>query len=640
MHRPAALAVFLIALSTVLAYSNSFAGTFIQDDYETLLNGWDLSLYFQPVNVFTDELNARGFTMFTFAVNEALFGATAFSYHIGSLAIHLLASLLVFDVIRRTLLLNRERRAKHSSAAEDKAAGRRDLLIALAVALMFAVHPLQSQAVTYLSQRSESLMGAMYLAALWTMIRGFLATRTLARAGWLLLSVGFCALGMRSKEAMIVAPLLLTWYSLVFLPVENRAAFLRRLPYYGLLFATISLNSSLAQIHPVLPEGLSQPEVAGDGGGVSETEDREAFSQKGARLSRWEYFKTQPGIILTYIRLVFWPSDLCFDMGHVQPPADWIFWTSSAVLSLMFLATVIAIFQAPGWAFLGAWFFINLGPRSSFIPLENPYFEYRMYLPVISILVLAVVGFEALVRRLQMNTEKRIGVQTLILAIAVVVLAGVTYRRNTLYANPTLLWRDTVRNAPWNGRAYTNLTRGLLLDGSEQALQEAVKFGKQAVALSPSSGKAANMYGLALQRTGNLEEAKEQYLRATQLDPDLMHPWLNLGNIYSPTDSETALAYYTRARQLAPNDPAVITNYASTMLFRGEQTSTAIAMLKELAASQPTHTDSRYNLAFYLVREGAYRKAQPVVEELLRISPGDHRFRDLNETINENLSGP
>ncbi len=637
MRRPVALALFLIALCTVLAYSNSFAGTFIQDDYETLLNGWDLSLYFQPVNVFTDELNTRGFTMFTFALNKSLFGATALSYHIGSLAIHLLASLLVFDVIRQSLRLYHGRR--HSSESRVDSHDRRDLLIALTTALIFAVHPLQSQAVTYLSQRSEALMGAMYLASLATMIRGLRTEHSFARAGWLMLSVGCCALGMRSKEAMIVAPLLLTWYSLVFLPVQNRSEFVRRLPYYGLLFATISLNSSLAQIHPVLPEGLGESAVSAEAETSLDGSDRKAFSQKGARLSRWEYFKTQPGIILTYIRLVFWPSDLCFDMGHVQPPADWIFWSSAAVLSLAFLATVIAAFSAPAWGFLGAWFFINLGPRSSFIPLENPYFEYRMYLPILSVLLLSVIIFDAAVRRMSWRAETRTGVRVLVTAVVVVVLAGVTFRRNMLYANPTLLWRDTVRNAPWNGRAFTNLTRGLLLDGSEEALQEAVTFGRQAVALSPSSAKAANMYGLALQRTGNLEEAKTQYLRATQLDPGLMHPWLNLGNIYSPTDSETALAYYTRARQLAPNDPAVVTNYASTMLYRGEQTSTAIEMLKQLAASQPSHVDSRYNLAFYLVREGAYREARPLVDELMRISPGDQRFRDLDETIKKNQPG-
>ncbi|MCG6158606.1 tetratricopeptide repeat protein [Rubinisphaera margarita] len=642
MHRPIVLAVCLIAFWTVLAYLNSFSGTFIQDDYETLLNGWDLSLYFKPVNVFTDQLNTRGFTMFTFAVNRTLFGSAAFSYHIGSLTIHLLASLMVFDVVRQTLTLYRSRGDREASEPFAEQISRGDFFIALATALIFAVHPLQSQAVTYLSQRSESLMGLMYLASLAAMIRGFHSTNSLTRPGWLLLSIVCCALGMRAKEAMVVAPLLITWYSLVFLPVGSRAAFLKRVPYYALLWATISLNSSFAQIRPVLPEALGESseerEVEADSSN-EETNSQEAFSQKGARLSRWEYFKTQPGIILTYVRLVFWPNDLCFDMGHVQPPADWVFWSSAAILSLAFLATVIAVFVAPAWGFLGVWFFINLGPRSSFIPLENPYFEYRMYLPILSILVLCVIGFDRMIRRLQWDVQTKTGVRILVTAVVVVVLTGLTYRRNTLYANPTLLWRDTVENAPWNGRAYTNLTRGLLLEGSAEALEDAVKFGEQAVALSPSSAKAANMYGLALHRTGNIEEAKEQYLRATRLDSELMHPWLNLGNIYSPTDSETALAYYARARQLAPNDPAVVTNYASTMLYRGEQTSTAIQMLEQLAAGRPDHIDSRYNLAFYLVREGQYREARPLVEELLRLSPGDQRFRDLQDSIEQNSAG-
>ncbi len=635
----------LLLMCSLLAYANAFSAKFFQDDYQTLLGDKPPALYLWSFeNVFTDNLNTRGFSMWTFAANEALLGSTAFSYHVGSVLIHLLASLLVYDVIRRTLEAYWGRSTSNPlTSIRDEAVVQDSSMVALFSAAVFAVHPIHSQAVTYLSQRSEALMGLMFLLTVSTLIRSARCQSIPWKVFWLMLSVFSCLLGMRAKEAMIVAPLLSLWYDRVFISVSWKDLLSRRGIYHLALWATLFFNSSWQSLVPKSP----QPEISTTTQQLTtselntepeKTSSRAILTQKGARLSRWDYFRTQPSIILKYVWLVFWPEDFCFDRGHTQPPPDWVFFCSTALLTVAFLATIYAIFKAPAWAFLGAWFFINLGPRSSFIPLENPYFEYRMYLPVLSI----IVPFACLVVMIskKLNPKKQQAAPFYWFSLIVIsgTLAAVTYHRNNLYTDPVLLWRDTVQKAPNNGRAHTNLARALLMTHADESAQEALKIGKRATELSPESALAFHFYGLSLQRLEKNDEAIEAFNQAIKNDPKFMHPYLNLGNIYSKTDPLKAFEYYTEAMALAPDDPAVQTNYATTMLLNDIDVATAERILIDLANSRPTHIDSRLNLGLYYANSGRYREGIDWGEKALRVSPNHQSAIELIKFCQQKLS--
>ena len=144
-------------------------------------------------------------------------------YHVVNLAIHILGALVLYGVVRRTLLCASLRQRYGDEAR----------WLALAVALIWVVHPLQTESVTYLIQRTESLMGLFFLLTLYCVIRGSTSS---GRRGWYAAAVVCCALGMGSKEVMVVAPLTVLLYDRAFLSGSFREALRARAALYAGLF--------------------------------------------------------------------------------------------------------------------------------------------------------------------------------------------------------------------------------------------------------------------------------------------------------------------------------------------------------------------------------------------------------------------
>src|SRR5262252_678847 len=188
-----ACSLTLIAIG-VLAYTNSFHGVFIFDDLDipknlsirTLLPPWDA--LFGIANV------SRPLIGLSLAINYAISGLEVWSYHLLNLLIHLAAALTLFGIVRRTLIGPRlaERFGRHATT------------LSLAIAMIWLVHPLQTESVTYIIQRGESLMGMLYLLTLYCVIRGADSDRSRL---WYAAAVAACAGGMLSKQVMATAPI-------------------------------------------------------------------------------------------------------------------------------------------------------------------------------------------------------------------------------------------------------------------------------------------------------------------------------------------------------------------------------------------------------------------------------------------------
>jgi hypothetical protein len=220
---------------------------------------------------------------------------------------------------------------------------------------MWMVHPLVTEPIDYVSQRTELMMAAFLLA-------------TLYLRGWT--SVLCCALGMACKETMVVAPIIVILYDRAFTVESFREAFRERGRYYAALCATWLILIVLLWSSP-----------RGDSAGYV-----------GASVSPWEYLLNQSVMIVRYLRLAFWPRGLVLDYGeplHVsftQVAPDFI-----AVAALL-VATIVAFIRRPPIGFLGAWFFLTLAPTSSIMPISTEVgAERRMYLPLMAIVVLSVL---------------------------------------------------------------------------------------------------------------------------------------------------------------------------------------------------------------------------------------------------------
>jgi hypothetical protein len=288
------------------------------------------------------------------AINHALGGRQVWGYHAFNLIVHLLAGLTLFGIVRRTLLSPRLAGRFGGSAGA----------IAVTSALIWTVHPLNTQAVTYVVQRAESMMGLAYLLTLYCAIRGF---GTRGHRSWSILAAIACAAGAACKETMATAPVMVLLYEWLFGSRGWKEIFRRRWRFHGALAATWMLMAALV---------WSQPRGQSAGFGVP--------------ITPWQYARTQFGVITHYLRLAFWPGSLTVDYGWpIAEQAGEILPYGILVAALISLSAWALVHRMPA-GYLSAGVFIILLPTSSIIPIADPAFEHRMYLPLAAIVVLVV----------------------------------------------------------------------------------------------------------------------------------------------------------------------------------------------------------------------------------------------------------
>ena len=367
------LAGGLIVVAAVLAHHNSVSGPFIFDDKPAIAENptirqlWPIWKPLCPLN-HGETVTGRPLLNLSFAVNYAVNGLNVWGYHVANLAIHVLTALLLFGILRRTFLLPSRADVpvcpmNQDSRCRQECLPRRyeKFYLALAIALLWAIHPLQTESVTYIVQRAESLVALFYLLTLYCFIRG--ATYGRGRF-WYAAAVLACLLGMASKEVMVSAPLMVLLYDRAFLAGSFREAWRRRYGVYLALASTWVLLGWLVI-------------VAGGRGGSA------GF---GAGVGSWAYLCTQFGAIVHYLKLSVWPHPLLLDYGRETVPITLEIVPDAILVVLLGLATLVALWRWPKIGFLGAWFFAILAPTSSIVPVATQVVaEHRMYLPLAAV---------------------------------------------------------------------------------------------------------------------------------------------------------------------------------------------------------------------------------------------------------------
>ena len=544
-----ALCCAALVAAGLAAYSDSFRGAFIFDD--TGIIGL-VSMKKLPIrNVLA---GSRPVVDLTFALNRWVGGMDVVGYHRLNLAIHLLAALTLFGIARRTLELPVLAKRFGEPAAAS---------VAFCIALLWMLHPLLTQSVTYLSQRTESLMGLFFLLTLYCCIRVASARRP---AAWSVGAVAACALGMGSKQVMVSAPLVALLYDRSFLAGSFREALRRRWRLYVALAATWlflagSVRMALAR-HP------------GSAG----------FALPG--LTPLLYAWNEMAVILHYLRLVFWPSGLCLDYGWGIASSAWQVAPGAIVVGVLLAATLWALVRKPMWGFLGAWFFLILAPSSSFMPIKDLAFEQRMYLPLAAVVALAVVAAHLLGERLagrpSASGEERRRLRTaaavfLTLSLAIV-LGLLTYVRNLDYRTAVSIWSAATKVSPGNERAWNNLGKACYYAGS---FDEAKTACTEALKLDPGYADAFNNLGLANAATYNFDEALHDYAEAIRLDPNVAGAFVNRGNVYDALGRrQDALREYGLAIGANPTYSLIYINRAVTY-YRLKEYAKALADLDQ-----------------------------------------------------------
>ena len=586
------ITVLLIGLG-VVAYSNSLTDLFVgynakrsirdNPDIQQLWPLWRaMSLHLVGTAAVGDggTLVRRPVLSLSFAVNQTLFGRDAWGSQATNTAIHIAAGLALFGLMRRTL----DRR-----------------WLAFAVAAVWLVHPLQTECVSYIPQRAESLMGLFFFLTLYCAIRSWEGESRALRVGtispcaggttgggsknitvsrgWQAAALLSCALGMASKEAMVAAPIMVFLYDGIFVSGSYGAALARRRAFYLALASTWAILIALL--------------VATWGDVILDF-----------RQSRMvPYALSQPQVVLHYLRLAFWPDPLFLYVNtsefwfHIDGNAITTFAFPASIILLLLVATVYGLLRRHWLGFFGVWFFVFLAPTSTIVATSDVIQEHRMYVSLAAVVALVVIATDHAIRRLASSGNRESPIAGLLDArlvagaiLVTVLIAEIlaTRARNVAYHSEFGAYAPGDLPAAYGVTASYEFVRGNLSAADElfeamlalrlpdgdsnfgqslfqparvlnalgavRALQgrmsEARTCFEQALAVRPSFAVAENNLGVVSLLQGSLRDARMRFEKALMSDPALTPAHISIALVYLlEQNQKLAAEHLARARQ-------------------------------------------------------------------------------------------
>ena len=658
----------IIALAVVIAYANSFSGAFVFDDEQSIQENptiRHLSAISQVLNTVSINSTANGRPMLnlSLAINYAISGSSHWSYHAVNLLIHLAAALTLFGIARRTLLL-KSGKAKSESAADST-------WVAFIIALLWGLHPLQTESVTYMIQRAESLMGLCYLFTLYAFIRG--AETKAGQIGnrkseignpasessvgtlppsafrfplcfpWFALSFLACLMGMATKEDMVSAPVIIFLYDRTFVSGSFKAAWQKHRRVLLSLAGTWVLLAYLVA------------SVGGNRGG-----------SKGFGVgSPWlAYALTQFRAIRTYLYLTFWPHPLIFDYDSYWVRRLPEILPDAVLLAALVVLTFRGLSRRTAVGFLGAWFFSILAPTSLMPATSQMIVEHRMYLPLAAVLTVFVLAVERAIRLLPSSFQfplsafrfptsvSRFPLSAVPLLLLAAVWFALTVHRNHDYRTNVALWTDELEKCPDSALAHCDLGNALLIDGRpaealvrlEEALRlnpgyaeaydnvgtalyrlhrpaEAIPAYEQALALQPTFYRAHTNLGIVLAEQGRVPEAIAHYEIVLKADPRNAPALFNLGNALAQAGrQQEAVASFEAALRIRGDYPEAACNLGKTFAELG-RIDEAVACYREGLRLKPDYPECYYNLGNIEMQRGRLADAIGDYEKALRLRP-------------------
>ena len=555
----------LIALLVAVAYANTFRVPILFDDESAIIanpsitNLSDLAAASTAPKWVTTA--RRPLLNLSFALNYAAGRLDVRGYHGVNLAIHVLSALVLFGLLRRTLEL---------PALRDRF-GRHALWLAALASALWALDPIQTESVTYISQRAESMAGLFVLLTLYLFAR-FLASKH--ASVWLALSATACLLAVSTKEVAVTAPLLVLLYDCAFSGDSPGAAFRDRWGYYAGLACTWAWLGFL----------------------MSHSALRESQVGTGFGVSPWDYACTETKVVVKYIGLSLWPHPLVFDYGpgiRVHGLAE--VWPYALIVAVALAAALLLWRWSRPLGFAATSFFILLAPTSSFVPIGGqPMAENRLYLALAAVLVLGVIG---LFRLAGMWGGAA-------LALVAVGFGLLTLERNRLYANEVGLWQDTVAKAPANFRAHECLADAYIKSVPPRVAEAAEQY-RETLRLNPNSVMAHCNLGAILGKTpGKTAEAIDHLEESLRLNPNYAPAHVDLANIlaHDVTRAPEAITHYEAALRLNPGSAETNCNMANLLARLPARILDSIPYFQAALRAKPDYFDAHLGLAIVLSR--------------------------------------
>ena len=629
------LGVLVLGVAVFGVYFPAADGPFIFDDAGTIVDNPSIRQLWPlvgggesrgPLNPpRTTAVHGRPLVNLSFAVNYYFGGLDPFGYRMVDIVVHLFSAMLLWAIVARTLRLD------YFGERFDRVAEP----LSFAAALVWALHPVDTESVIYVTQRTELMMGMFYLATLYCSIRYWTTTRAAVRATCLVGATAACWSGMLSKEMMVSAPVMVLLFERTFVAGTFRRALSRSWPLY------VGLGLAWA---PLLALNFGGPRTPAAGFGLG--------------VAAHEWWFTQAKVIILYLKLAVWPWPLVihYEISYLKTAYEaWPWLLATGILAA---GTLLLLRRRWSVGFVAVWFFGVLSP-TLVIPLVNETAaERRMYLPLAAIVPLLIVGGYVVQERVWRWFKKGSGtvagtaghrpkvgrvlrttvpdpflnhesigrgpgavffVATMVLAIG---FGYVSSHRLRAYRDELSLWQDAVVHQPHDPLVQYNLGNQLAEAGQ---LLEAISHFEEAVRLDPDSYRAHFNLGRAMEASARPEDAIEHYRATLRLRPDYAASHYNLARLLEDAgQTRQAIEHYRRAIALEPDFSAAHTNLGILKMSAGN-VQEAIESF-EAALRGQEDLANHVNLAMAYSMANRVGEAIPIAEKALDLA------RSQNET--------
>jgi protein O-mannosyl-transferase len=519
------LRCLFIALLGLLVYSNTFNSPFSFDDAANLqknpmITEFGLTGFKQAFG------SRRAIGIISFQLNYFLSEWSLLSFHLTNLLIHISSALIVYHLIKMLM------ETPYVERYADKEF--RYLPTPFFTALFFVVHPVQTQAVTYVVQRFSSLATLFYLASVAAYLKARfsqLASGRLMPMGaliWGLASLGLCFLALFTKEIAYTLPAAISMIEILFFGSSLRKIICLIVGGFAALSGVfIKFTLSAGSIN----SAVSVLDIA-------------TRQQTNSLVSRSDYLFTQFRVIMTYIRLIFLPLNqkIEYDYPLLRSFSDWRVFCSFVLVVILLCGAVWLIIKSrnsfPHLRFIAfgiLWFFLGLSIESSIIPIIDLIFEHRLYLPSFGAFTAVSTVMLMTTKGKNNNIRNRLFEGFLLIAF---LLALVAWKRNLVWKSEVSLWKDTTSKSPNSARGWNNLAGAYI---KEREAQNALKAAVRSIELDPSHADAWNNLGIAIDLHGvyndRFNRTSEMFIDSSAVEDKIVKKWLgdvnnNLGLAY------------------------------------------------------------------------------------------------------------
>jgi tetratricopeptide (TPR) repeat protein len=588
----------IIALAGALVYGGSLSYPFIFDDQVSIVTNTSIRDLWSP-RVLTPDREVptagRPLVNLAHALNYAAGGLDPSGYRAVNLLFHLICGVLVYVVVRRTLTLRR---------APGRLAGNAEAIAAMS-ALLWIVHPLNTEVVEYVTQRSESMVAAFYLLTIYASTRALGSGRA---PWWSAAAVAACALGMACKESMVTAPVAVYLYDRTFAFGSWSGAMRARWRLYAALAATWLLLAALI---------WSGPRAYSAG-----------FSTD---VRPWTYLLNQAVLIPRYLRLAIWPTGLVVAYGPPLPLTLGAVLPSVIFMAALVAATAIALARWPAIGFVGAWVLLTLAPTSSIIPIATEAgAERRMYLPLIALAALFASVAHAffknsLSRRLiPLSADRLATIACITAAAGLAVLSNIRVRE---YASPLGLAETVLARWPTSfGHAIVG-TQLAVAGRHDEAIN-------QLRIAAPGYALAHYHLGGELFNRGRLDEALPELQAFVRLEPwraEAVPARTMIGRaLMAQKRWNEAADELQRVLTMAPRQSDVYTTALGLLAdtaFGQERFDEAAALYRAFLGVRTRDVGATINLGVALAQSGRPREAADAFKRAIQLDPSNAMAR-------------